>query len=415
MAVRPPARGVVPRGPGLVPSRRPTTTRRRRSPDGPVPRGRPQPRPPRAGRPDPGAVARPEGVPALGRPAGRGRAVRLLRGAADRQRPARRPPRRGQGLQGPVPPLQDHARLPGRPQGRLGLPRPAGRAGGREGAGAQGQAGDRDLRGGGVQRPLPRVGGALRRRLRAADRADRLLDRHQPGLPDDGHLVRGERLVGPGRAVPPRPAGRGLQGQPVLPPVPDDPVGRRGGHGLQGGRGPHRLCGPARDHRHPGRGGRGPAGLDDPALDAGPQRLGGGRPRDRLRAGRGDRLRRAGPQAGGGPRAGGGRGRRGRQGAAPGAPGGAARDPLPAGLRGDPRQRRGGGPGLDGGGRRLRHHQRRVGAGPDLAGLRRRGPGRRPALQHPGAAPGRAGRQVRPGDGLAGRPVRQGGRRRPGR
>ena len=109
------------------------------------------------------------------------------------------------------------------------------------------------------------------------------------------------------------------------------------------------------------------------------------------------------------------RGRRGRQGAAPGAPGGAARHPLPAGLRPDPDHRRGGGPGLDGGGRRVRHHQRRVGAGPDLAGLRRRGPGRRPALQHPGAAPGRAGRQVRPRDGLAGRPVRQGGRRRPGR
>ena len=70
---------------------------------------------------------------------------------------------------------------------------------------------------------------------------------------------------------------------------------------------------------------------------------------------------------------------------------------------------------LDGGGRRVRHHQRRVGPGPDLARLRGRGPGRRPALRHPGAAPGRPGRHVRPGDGLAGRQLRQGGRRRPGR
>ena len=43
---------------------------------------------------------------------------------------------------------------------------------------------------------------------------------------------------------------------PLVPPLPDHPVRRRGGHGLPGGRGPHRLCGPARDQRPPGRRGR---------------------------------------------------------------------------------------------------------------------------------------------------------------
>jgi isoleucyl-tRNA synthetase len=94
-------------------------------------------------------------------------------------------------------------------------------------------------------------------------------------------------------------------------------------------------------------------------------------------------------QAGGGPRRGRAGGRPRRPGAAAGAAGGAAGHPLPARLRPDPGHRGGGGPGLDGGGRRVRHHRRRVGAGPDLPRLRRRGPGRGPALRHPGAAPGR--------------------------
>lgn len=59
--------------------------------------------------------------------------VGVLRGTAHRQRHARRPPHRGPRLQGRLPPLPDHARLPRGPQGRLGLPRPAGRARRREG------------------------------------------------------------------------------------------------------------------------------------------------------------------------------------------------------------------------------------------------------------------------------------------
>ena len=46
-------------------------------------------------------------------------------GPPDRQRHARHPPRRGPRLQGRLPAVQDHAGLPGRAQGRLGLPRPA--------------------------------------------------------------------------------------------------------------------------------------------------------------------------------------------------------------------------------------------------------------------------------------------------
>ena len=60
--------------------------------------------------------------------------LRLLRGPAHGQRPARVAPRPVARLQGRLPALQDDAR-PLRPaQGRLGLPRPAGRARGREGA-----------------------------------------------------------------------------------------------------------------------------------------------------------------------------------------------------------------------------------------------------------------------------------------
>ena len=56
------------------------------------------------------------------------------------------------------------------PQGRLGLPRPAGRAGGREGARLLRQAGHRGVRRRGVQRQVPRERAAPRRRVRAHDR-----------------------------------------------------------------------------------------------------------------------------------------------------------------------------------------------------------------------------------------------------
>ena len=85
--------------------------------------------------------------------ADRGRAaVDVLRGAADGERHAGRAPHRGPGLQGPVPPVQDHAGVPRRPQGRLGLPRAARR--GRRGEGTRPfrQEGHRGLRRRRVQR-----------------------------------------------------------------------------------------------------------------------------------------------------------------------------------------------------------------------------------------------------------------------
>ena len=80
------------------------------------------------------ALARARRVRRVGPPP-RGRAaVGLLRGPADGQRPAGHPPRAGARVQGHLPPLPDDARALRRAQGRLGLPRPAGRARGRGGA-----------------------------------------------------------------------------------------------------------------------------------------------------------------------------------------------------------------------------------------------------------------------------------------
>ena len=69
----------------------------------------------------------------------------------------------------------------------------------------------RGLRRRGVQREVPRVGAAPRRRVRRDDRAHGLLGRHGPRLLDDGPGLRRERVVvaeadlrqGPARAGPP--------------------------------------------------------------------------------------------------------------------------------------------------------------------------------------------------------------------
>ena len=122
--------------------------------------------------------------PSPPRPRKDGRAVDLLRGPAHRQRPARAAPRVGPGVQGPLPPLPDDAGPQRAPQGRLGLPRPAGRARGREGARPPHQARDRGLRHRRVQPALPRVGAPLRRGLVGAHRAVRHVDRHRRRLLD---------------------------------------------------------------------------------------------------------------------------------------------------------------------------------------------------------------------------------------
>ena len=135
------------------------------------------------------------GRPQRGR-RGVSRALDLLRGPAHGERPTRHPPHRVADLQGRLPPVPDHAGLPGQPQGWLGLPRPAGGAGGREGARVLRQAGHRGLRHRRVQRALPRVGAALRRPVGADDRPDGLLDRHAHALPHDGPGVHRVGVVG---------------------------------------------------------------------------------------------------------------------------------------------------------------------------------------------------------------------------
>ena len=154
------------------------------------------------------------------------------------ERAPRRAPRLLSRLQGRLPALPDDARPLRRPARRLGLPRPAGGDRGRAAAGHLRQAADRGLRHRRVQRPLPRVGGRLRRRVGAADRADRVLDRHRAGLPDDGRRLHRERLVEPRRAVPARPARPERQGRALLPALRHGPVEPRGRARLRGGRGP---------------------------------------------------------------------------------------------------------------------------------------------------------------------------------
>ena len=197
------------------------------------------------------------------------RAVGLLRGPADRERQAGHPPRRGARLQGPVPALQDDAGTVGAAQGRLGLPRPARRAGRGEGARLLRQAGHRGLRRRGVQRQVPRERAAPRRRVRAHDDAHGLLVRHGRRLPHDGRLVRRERLVvaqadrrqGPARRGPPRRA--------VLPPLRHRAVRPRGGPGLPDGDRPVGVR-PLPGHERPVVGARCcTAGVDDDAVDAG--------------------------------------------------------------------------------------------------------------------------------------------------
>ncbi len=177
----------------------------------------------------------------VGAPAGGRRAVRLLRGAAHRQRPPGLSSRPEPGVQGRVPALSDDARAPGAPQGRLGLPRAAGGAGGGEAARHQVQGRHRALRRGGVQRPLPRVGAALHRRVEPAHRADRLLARHRRRLLHARRLLHRVGLVvaqaglGQGAAV------RGPQGGALLPALRHRALQPRGGAGLPRHRGPFGL------------------------------------------------------------------------------------------------------------------------------------------------------------------------------
>lgn len=208
-------------------------------------------------RQDPGPV---RGAPRVG----------VLRGPAHGQRHAGRPPHRGARLQGRLPPLPDHARLPRGPQGRLGLPRSPGGAGGREGAGLHRQAGHRGVRHRRVQRQVPRLRDPAHRRLHRADDPHGLLGRPRRRVPHDGPRVHRVRLVVAQGDLQQGPAGPGLPRRPLVPPRPDGPLGPRAGSGLRDGRRPLRLRPFPAHLRSAGRPCRTP-GLDDDPLDTGVQ------------------------------------------------------------------------------------------------------------------------------------------------
>ena len=212
----------------------------------------------------PSRCAAAQGAPAVG----------LLRGPADRQRAARRPPRPRARLQGHLPALQDDARLPRRAQGRLGLPRPAGRDRRRAAARHRQQGGDRGLRHRRVQRQVPRVGLRVPRGLEPADRADRLLARPRRRLPHARRHLHRVGLVGAAPDLGQGPALRGPQGRALLPALRHGAVlATRSRSGYQRRRDPQRLRAlPGRRGRRRRAGRRRAARVDDDAVDAGLQR-----------------------------------------------------------------------------------------------------------------------------------------------
>ena len=248
----------------------------------------------------PGRRVRAPGEPARGRAA-----VELLRGPADGERQARITPRALADLQGHLPALPRDERRAGAAQGRLGLPRPSGRAGDREGARPREQSRDRGVRDRRVQRQVPRVRLPLRRGVEALQRADRRLDRHGRPLRDHGQRLHRVGLVGAAPDLGRRAAVRGSQGRALLPPLRHRALLARGGAGLPRRRGPIRLSEAAhrradperRDSREPAPGRRPASRLDHHPLDADHQRRRRSGPRDRIRAGpvRGRGIR-AGPR-----------------------------------------------------------------------------------------------------------------------
>ena len=160
-----------------------------------VPPGHPAGRPARPRPRRTRVLARERCLRPLPRPQRRATAVGIQRGPSHGQRHAGNPPCRSPGVQGRLPALSHDEGLPRPTQGRLGLPRFAGRARGGEGTRVHGQEGHRGLWHRGVQRALPRVGAATCRRLRRPHRAHGLLGRHGRCLLDDGPPVRRERLV----------------------------------------------------------------------------------------------------------------------------------------------------------------------------------------------------------------------------
>ena len=144
----------------------------------------------------PGAVGGRRHLRGLGRRPSRCAPIRVQRRAAVRQRPPPlRPPahrlRQGRGA-----PLPDHAGQPGGAPVRVGLPRPAGGDGRREGAGHRRPQGHQRVRHRQLQRLLPHLGAPLHRRVGALRQPTGALGRLRRRLQDHGPPLHGERHVG---------------------------------------------------------------------------------------------------------------------------------------------------------------------------------------------------------------------------
>ena len=160
--------------------------------------------------------------------------LRLLRGPAHGQRPPGRAPRHLAHLQGPLPALQDHARLPRAAQGRLGHARPAGGARGRAPPGHRRQGADRGLRRRRVQPAVPRERHRLPGGVGALHRAHRLLGRPRRRLLHVHQRVHRDGVVAAAADLGQGPALPGLQGRALLPALRHGHQQPRGGAGLQG-------------------------------------------------------------------------------------------------------------------------------------------------------------------------------------
>ena len=159
--------------------------------------------------------------PGPGQPAPQGRrAVDLLRGPAHRQRPARPPPRVGPGVQGPLPPLPDHAgpaASPARAAGTATACRSSSRS-------RRSSASTRSTRSRPTASPSSTSAAASRCSRYVEDWTSLTvalgrLDRHRRRLLDARQRLRRVGLVAGPPDVGPGPALRGPPGRPLLRPL----------------------------------------------------------------------------------------------------------------------------------------------------------------------------------------------------
>ena len=209
----------------------------------------------------------------------RRRRVRVLRRPAVRERSAalRSPAHRVR--EGRRAALPHDARPEGRSALRVGLPRPARRDGGREGARRQRAPGDHRVRHRQVQRRLPHERAPLHRRLAPLRHPSGPLGRLRARLQDPRPPVHGERHVGLQDLVGQGSDLRGLPRAGVLLAVRDAAQQHRDAHGRRVPRPP----GPGAHRAVPARLGREDPRLDHHAVDPAEQPRARGRSRDRLR------------------------------------------------------------------------------------------------------------------------------------